>query len=313
MTSVLPTLHEVLQLFLSVLLHVFHGQSTVLESAPNCGQLGDSAKTECIWDCEWVTNTLHGTVPVTGSATFDSIIMNLGLTYTLIKYPSNPACTQDCGLQDVFLQIIQSGGDVESFVRQVLFSKPNIDSVLLELCLLYYQLNMMDAITYPDSILCVPRILVPRSAGPGPKARISGNSLSNSYRNTTALDNTLAQYPWACSLRTKGFRGRHICGATLLSAPPSRTVLVGAAHCNYICKDVDGTPLETCCCRDPDNNFASCRSTSSYCGTDGRLRLAAAEDLLLVCGEWSTAGALQQGGGGCAACDQSHQPSIVLR
>ena len=64
---------------------------------------------------------------------------------------------------------------------------------------------------------------------------------------------------------------------------------MGAAHCNYICKDVDSTLLETCCCRDPDNNFASCRSTSSYCGTDGRLRLAAAEDLLLVCGEWSTA------------------------
>ena len=89
--------------------------------------------------------------------------------------------------------------------------------------------------------------------------------------------------------RTSGYRGRHTCGATLLSAPPDKTVLVSAAHCNYICKDTDGTVLETCCCRDPEDNFASCRTSSSYCGTDGRLRMAEATDLLIVCGEWSTA------------------------
>ena len=87
--------------------------------------------------------------------------------------------------------------------------------------------------------------------------------------------------------RTPGYRGRHVCGVTLLSMPPNRTVLVGAAHCNYICKDLDGTILETCCCRNPDTNFASCRTTSSYCGVDGRLGLAEATDLLVVCGEWS--------------------------
>ena len=41
-------------------------------------------------------------------------------------------------------------------------------------------------------------------------------------------------------------------------SPGDPWVLVGAAHCNYICKDRNtGDVLETCCCRPPDNP-ASC-------------------------------------------------------
>ena len=36
------------------------------------------------------------------------------------------------------------------------------------------------------------------------------------------------EYPWLCSLRR---HGRHICGITLLSVWPRKTILVGAAHC----------------------------------------------------------------------------------
>ena len=36
------------------------------------------------------------------------------------------------------------------------------------------------------------------------------------------------EYPWMCSLRR---RGGHICGITLLSVYPRKTILVGAAHC----------------------------------------------------------------------------------
>ena len=36
------------------------------------------------------------------------------------------------------------------------------------------------------------------------------------------------EYPWLCSLRR---RGGHICGITLLSVYPQKTILVGAAHC----------------------------------------------------------------------------------
>ena len=70
--------------------------------------------------------------------------------------------------------------------------------------------------------------------------------------------NVIPQHPWACSLRTRGFRGRHRCGVTLLSGPTYDSpddpyVLVGAAHCNHICKDrLSGDVLETCCCRPPD-------------------------------------------------------------
>ena len=53
---------------------------------------------------------------------------------------------------------------------------------------------------------------------------------------------TSAFHPWLCSLRTRGFRGRHRCGLTLLSGPTEDSpsdpwVIVGAAHCNYICKE----------------------------------------------------------------------------
>ena len=100
-----------------------------------------------------------------------------------------------------------------------------------------------------------------------------------------------------------GYHGRHICGATLLSAPPSKTIIVSAAHCNYICKSSEGKVRETCCCRNPADNFASCRTvtihflsysfltiifqSSSYCGPDAELRLAEASDLSLVCREWN--------------------------
>ena len=109
----------------------------------------------------------------------------------------------------------------------------------------------------------------------------------------------IPQHPWACSLRTRGFRGRHRCGVTLLSgrfvlniflfvylwnnqfhcihhillstgptydSPDDPFVLVGAAHCNHICKDrLTGDVLETCCCR-PVGTPGSCKKValSSY-------------------------------------------------
>ena len=79
-----------------------------------------------------------------------------------------------------------------------------------------------------------------------------------------SLSTTSALHPWQCSLRTRGFRGRHRCGVTLLSGPTEESpadpfVLVGTAHCNYICKDgVTGDPLETCCCS-PENSTSTCR------------------------------------------------------
>ena len=93
--------------------------------------------------------------------------------------------------------------------------------------------------------------------------RLEGASVFATGANYTAGP-TSALHPWQCSLRTRGFRGRHRCGVTLLSGPTEESpadpfVLVGAAHCNYICKDrVTGDPLETCCCT-PENSTSTCR------------------------------------------------------
>ena len=73
---------------------------------------------------------------------------------------------------------------------------------------------------------------------PPPNTRIVGPTTENTGTQ---------QYPWLCSLRTRGYRGRHRCGVTLLSGPPERTILVSAAHCNYICKNKFGETLEICC------------------------------------------------------------------
>jgi len=69
------------------------------------------------------------------------------------------------------------------------------------------------------------------------------------------------QHPWLCSLKTRGFRGFHRCGVTLLSGPPRRTILVSAAHCSFICKNKFGEILEMCCCRNHDE-AGSCLNVS---------------------------------------------------
>ena len=99
--------------------------------------------------------------------------------------------------------------------------------------------------------------------------RLEGASIYPTDLNTAGP--TSALHPWLCSLRTRGFRGRHRCGVTLLSGPTLESpsdpfVLVGTAHCNYICKDrLTGDPLETCCCR-PDDNQSSCKTVCRIVG-----------------------------------------------
>ena len=55
--------------------------------------------------------------------------------------------------------------------------------------------------------------------------------------NKTKLNyrNTLHRYPWICSLRTASQPPKHLCAVTLLSLQPR--VIVGPAHCTYVCKD----------------------------------------------------------------------------
>lgn len=72
----------------------------------------------------------------------------------------------------------------------------------------------------------------------------------------------------------------------MLSGPPKETILVSAAHCNYVCKDMKTDNIvEICCCRDTKDDTASCRESSSYCPDDPSLVKAKPSDMLIVCGE----------------------------
>ena len=123
-----------------------------------------------------------------------------------------------------------------------------------------YLLENLDNVYYPNT-------RVSSRPNEGPNAGDDGDRLEGASIYPSVLDYTEGQtsalHPWQCSLRTRGFRGRHRCGVTLLSGPTKENpsdpfVLVAAAHCNDICKDqTTGDPLETCCCR-PEDNDATC-------------------------------------------------------
>jgi len=91
--------------------------------------------------------------------------------------------------------------------------------------------------------------------------------------------------PWSCSLQTT--LGVHRCGVTLLSAPPSKTVLVGAAQCNSVCKDNLGAVKEMCCCRTADTP-GSCATSTDTCSGTPTLQVALPSELQIVCGESSS-------------------------
>ena len=65
----------------------------------------------------------------------------------------------------------------------------------------------------------------------------------------------------------------------------SPTIFVGAAHCNFICKDITNpevkVPVETCCCL-PVSGAGSCKD-SSFCPTMTDYVPAEPRDLQIVC------------------------------
>ena len=71
-------------------------------------------------------------------------------------------------------------------------------------------------------------------------------------------------------------------------------VLVGSAHCNFICKDsVSGIILETCCCR-PESNQGTCnfpfgnQKKSPFCIGDPIFTQAKPSEVEIICGEYNT-------------------------
>ena len=185
----LNTPHEAVQAFLAYLLHILRGRSLLLESAPGCGRVRDPANVECIWDCDWVSNPWYGQVPQTGT-NLDLAIAATGLRYSVLRYPRDITCLQDCS----FLHRLQTTPDLLALLNTTITQRSNIDSLIIEACLVYFQLG-----SSPDCLSLATR-------GHRRGGRLTGNSISNSYPPLyEGLEHTLHQYPWACSLRTQGW------------------------------------------------------------------------------------------------------------
>ena len=110
------------------------------------------------------------------------------------------------------------------------------------------------------------------------------NSLTFYFVNSTSFRDTLykSEAIPLVPLVTKDqfpFFGDTLYLMKLLTGPTSDDpsdpfVLVGAAHCNYVCKDSNtGNTLETCCCR-PDSVLSSCLNKSPYCVGKPEFKLA---------------------------------------
>ena len=70
---------------------------------------------------------------------------------------------------------------------------------------------------------------------------------------------------------------------TLLSRPPGPTVLVGPAHCTFLCKSSKGV-VDNCCCKGPND----CSDNKNRCGDDSTVVEMTGNDAEIVCGEWET-------------------------
>ena len=101
-------------------------------------------------------------------------------------------------------------------------------------------------------------------------------------------ENTRHRYPWICSLRTREVISEHLCAVNLLAVPPNPAVIVGSAHCTYLCKDAGkhGVALPPCCC--VTKGQESCQDDPVKCGTDPVAVEMDGSDAEILCGEWQT-------------------------
>ena len=78
-------------------------------------------------------------------------------------------------------------------------------------------------------------------------ALITFNYIHHSSSMTEETPETRHRYPWICSVRSREVSPQHYCAVTLFSRPPAPTVLVGPAHCTYLCKS-SRDEVDNCCC-----------------------------------------------------------------
>ena len=122
----------------------------------------------------------------------------------------------------------------------------------------------------------------------GEEGRKPGSLVSEAGGFKTELEyrHTRHCYPWICSLRTRN-NGAHLCAATLLSVPPSATVMISTAHCTLHCSSSEGETLPSCCCSSLGRQ--SC-SSNEKCREGAEVTGIPADRLEVLCGEWQTGG-----------------------
>merc|ERR1712223_1493999 len=129
-----------------------------------------------------------------------------------------------------------------------------------------------------------------RNKSKGRLAPISTVNLTADIKTELNFENTRHRYPWICSLRTRGMNPEHLCAVNLLAVPPNPTVIVGSAHCTYLCKDTDanGRRLDPCCCVKAEEGQESCSDDKVKCGNDPRGVEMDGRDAEILCGEWQS-------------------------
>ena len=108
--------------------------------------------------------------------------------------------------------------------------------------------------------------------------------IAEDFKTELQYNHTRHRYPWVCSLRSTGPRPAHRCAVNLLSIPPKPTVVVGAAHCTYLCKD-GAREVPPCCCSDRSDG---CKESNSECGDNPEVVDMTGDDSFILCGEFDT-------------------------
>ena len=119
-----------------------------------------------------------------------------------------------------------------------------------------------------------------------PITEVSNSWGGHTFGPIPDLVNTRHRYPWICSLRQKSEDKRHLCGTTLLSMPPSQTVLVSSAHCVTVCRSkAKNKVVPNCCCANVGGEMCS---DNPDCEDDAEIVNMTGDDAEIICGEWET-------------------------
>ena len=298
-----------------------------LENHDMCG-ITTGGQDECWWDCaiisapevsgqavtnpECLRDCFSNTMSEDDSSCFSLLIEDVTSKGTC-KTGDNPAEVLNIwGINELGNDCDLAGGDPSSITSgtcsketeeslkatsciEFLEKQPEIVKNTLELLIQYSCSKELY-----DSITSTQNQLGKRSNHRMEQARLAPVAeVTSDIKTELNYENTRHRYPWICSLRTRGVNSEHLCAVNLLGVPPNPTVIVGAAHCTYLCKDTDnnGVTLPSCCCVTSNKGQESCSADTVKCGPDPKAVEMDGSDVEIICGEWQTDSTSQNASG----------------